>query len=137
MTVGDIIKFEDKLGRRATQEEIRNEEDRRKQEIKAYANRHGYTDVDPFEVVKTVSPICVEVRGMKAVQTKFPQEFHQGGFTGHFADNRSGQDYEYSSNPDGNIIRIRWSKAKKQWQSKDGSRFIMSDKPYKFYDYNF
>ena len=137
MTIGDIMEIEEKLGRRLSQEEIRAEELRRKQEIKAYANRHDYTDVEPFEVIRTISPICVEIRAMNSVQTKFPQDFHKGGFVGHFADNRQGQDYDYSQNPDADKIRIRWSKAKGQWRCRHGNRYIMSDTPYKFYDYNF
>jgi hypothetical protein len=136
MTIDEQIEFEKTLGRRATQQEIREEETRRLMEIKAFANNHGYTDVHPFEVIRTISPICVEVRAMRTVQTKFPQEFHVGGFVGHYADNYGGQDYDYFQDETQPIIRIRWSRAKRQWQGSHG-RFYMSDKPYKFYDYNF
>ncbi len=137
MTIGEQIEFEEQLGRKATQQEIRDEETRRIKEIKQYANRSGYTDVEPYEVVRTVSEICVEVRAMKTKQTQHPKDFHAGGFVGHYADNRSGQDYEYSSDENNPVFRIRWSKAKRQWQDKGGSRYHMAEKPYKFYDYNF
>lgn len=136
MTIGEILELETKLGHRPTQQEIYDEETSQLMEIKPFVNRHGYSDVEPFEVIKTISPICVEVRAMKTVQTKFPKDFHVGGFVGHFADNREGQEYEYTSNPDAIVFRLRWSRAKRQWQSQ-GSRFRMADKPYKFYDYNF
>lgn len=136
MNIGEISKFEEQLGRRATQQEIRDEETRRLMEIKAYANNHGYSDVSPFEVIRTISPICVEVRAMRTVQTRFPSDFHAGGFVGHYSDNREGQDYDYFQEPENTVIRIRWSTAKRQWQGSHG-RFYMSDKPYKFYDYNF
>ena len=97
MTIGEINEFEEQLGRDATQQEIRDEETRRKKEIKEYANRTLYTDCDPYEVVKKISDICVEVRAMRTVQTEHPKDFHAGGFVGHFADNRSGQEYEYHS----------------------------------------
>ena len=137
MTMGEIWKFEEKLGRKATQQEIRDEETRRLQEIKAYANQSGYSDVTPYEVVRTVSPSCVEVRAMKTVQTKFPKDFHAGGFSGHYADNRGGQEYDYFPNPEAEIFKIRWSRANRQWQQGKYIRFRMADKPYKFYDYNF
>ena len=137
MTIGEISKLEEQLGRRATQQEIRDEETRRMMEIKPYANRHGYTDCYPYEVIRTISPICVEVRAMKTVQTKFPKDFHAGGFVGHFSDNRSGQEYDYFPNEEAEIFRIRWSKANRQWQQGKYNRFSMSDKPYKFHDYNF
>ena len=59
-----------------------------------------YTDVQPYEVVKVISDITVEVRPMKTKQTKFPQQFSPGGFVGHYHDNRSGQEYEYISDPE-------------------------------------
>lgn len=137
MTVGEIIDFEIKLGRRATQQEIQDEETLRLKTIKAYANHSGYSDVNPFEVVKTISPICVEIRAMQTKQIRFPENVQVGGFSAHVVDNREGQEYEYSQNPKAPITRIRWSKAKRQWQSASGNRYLMSDKPYKFYDNNF
>jgi hypothetical protein len=137
MTIREIMNLEIKLGRKASQQEIRDEEIRQLMEIRAYANQHGYTDVHPFEVIRKISDICVEVRAMRTVQTRFPQDFHAGGFAGHYSDNRSGQEYEYHSDPNNPVLRIRWSKAKKQWQCPGHRRFVMSDKPYKFYDYNF
>jgi hypothetical protein len=106
-------------------------------EIQKYCNQHGYTDVYPFEVVRIVSDKCVEVRAMKVVQTKFPSDFTPGGFMGHYHDNRSGQDYEYHSDPEAPVQRVRWSEANRQWQMGKYIRFSMSDRPYKFYDYNF
>ena len=137
MTIGEIQEFEKTLGRRATQQEIRDEETRRLREIKAYANYHMHTDVQPYEVVRVISDQTVEVRPMKTKQIAFPQQFTPGGFVGHFHDNRSGQDYEYLSDPDAPVMRIRWSKANRQWQNGKYMRFRMADKPYKFYDYNF
>ena len=118
-------------------EEKRAEEIRQKMVIKKYANQSGYTDVYPYEVVRIVSPICVEVRAMATKQIKFPKDFTPGGFVGHFHDNRSGLDYEYFSNEEAPIFKIRWSNANRQWQKGKYMRFTMSDKPYKFHDYNF
>jgi len=137
MTFGEIDILEAKLGHPPSQQEIRDEEERQLMEIKAYANRSGYTDVEPYEVVRVVSDICVEVRAMKTVQTKFPSDFHAGGFVGHYSDNRSGQEYDYFPNEEAKPFKIRWSKANRQWQLGKHMRFSMADKPYKFYDYNF
>ena len=137
MTMGEIWDFEATLGRKATQQELNAEKTRRLMEIKAYANQTGYTDVTPYEVVRKVSDICVEVRAMKAKQIKFPQDVRIGGFSAHTVDNRSGQDYEYSSDETREVFKIRWSRANRQWQRGKYIRFSMSDKPYKFYDYNF
>jgi len=137
MNLGEIDALETKLGHRPSQQEIRNEETRQLMEIKAYANLSGHTDVTPYEVVRKVSDICVEVRAMKTEQTKFPKDFHAGGFSGHYSDNRGGQEYNYFPNEEAETFRIRWSKANRQWQKGKYMRFRMADKPYKFYDYNF
>ena len=137
MTFGEIDILEAKLGHYPSQQEIRDEEERQLREIKKYANRSGYSDVEPYEVVRIVSDICVEVRAMKTKQIRFPQEVHVGGFSAHVADNRSGQEYEYSSNEEAKPFKIRWSRANRQWQAGKYNRFRMADEPYKFYDYNF
>ena len=99
--------------------------------VRKYCNHSGYSDWHAFEVVRVVSKTCVEIREMDAVQTKFPSEFHVGGFSAHCSDNHN-QDYDYSSNENNPIVRIRLSK--RGWGN---GRYHMMDRPYKFYDYNF
>lgn len=137
MNYEEKVEIQTKLGRDLTWQERDQIELAERQEIKKYANHYGWTDVNPYEVVKTISPICVEIRAMKTVQTAFPKEFYAGGFVGHFADNRGGQKYEYFSDPEAKVFRIRWSNAKNSWYAPNGMRFGMADAPHKFYDYNF
>lgn len=99
--------------------------------IRAYCNFHGYTDIHPFEVIKVISPSCVLVRSLATKQTVKPKEFHPGGFSGHYADNRN-QKYEYSQDLTAKPIRLRLGK--KGWGL---GNYRMADKPFKFYDYNF
>lgn len=99
--------------------------------IRKYCNFHGYTDIEPYEVVKVVSAKCVEIRAMDATPIELPKQFFPGGFSGHYADNRN-QKYEYKSNENNSIHRIRLGK--KGW---DRGQHVMSDRPHKFYDYNF
>lgn len=106
------------------------------QTIRPYANRHLWSDVAPYEVVRVVSPATVEVRPMTAtLDPTWQPDMVPGGFAGHTRNNRS-QRYTYESDPEAPTIRIRWSKAKRRWQHK-GSRYVMSDAPCKFHDYNF
>ena len=101
--------------------------------IRKYANHIQWTDIDPYEVVKIISPKCVEIREMRTKQIVFPKEFHIGGFSAHCQDNFN-QKYEYISDKTIPTIRIR--KGKNGW--KAGSmKFRMSDTPRKHYDYNF
>lgn len=107
-----------------------------RQEIKKYCNKHLYSDIEPYEVVRIVSEKTVEVREMDYVQTKHPKEVNLGGFAAHVADNDS-QEYKYTSNEKYPVKRLRFSLSKNQWQDAFGNRYVMSDEPKKFYDYNF
>jgi hypothetical protein len=103
-----------------------------KQIIKQYCNMSIGSDCYPYEVVKIISDKTVEVRPMESTLIKAPCEFYPGGFVGHYADNYS-QEYTYQSAPDAKPIRIRWSERKCRW----ANGFWMSDRPCRFYDYNF
>jgi hypothetical protein len=100
-----------------------------------YANRHGYTDVTPFEVVRVISDKTIEVREMDAeLDPTWKPEFHIGGFSAHCSNQRE-QRWNITSNPGNPVVRIRLGK--KGWKSACGSRFSLNDKPIHFYDYNF
>jgi hypothetical protein len=102
--------------------------------IRAYCNQYGYTDVYPFEVVRVVSPKCVEVRSMRAtLAADWSPDWIPGGFAGHVRNNDS-QRWTYESCADAPVIRVRLTK--RGWTCKQ-ARFVMSDKPRKFHDYNF
>lgn len=102
-----------------------------KTKIRQYCNFIGWSDIEPYEVVKVISPNCVEIREMSTKQIVFPTEFILGGFSAHCADNHN-QKYEYTSDTSRPTIRIR--KGKKGWGN---GKYRMSDSPKKFYDYNF
>ena len=53
----------------------------RLKEVKKYANRIGYTDVNPCEVVKVISDKCVEIREMIAEEKEWKKEWVAGGFS--------------------------------------------------------
>ena len=101
-----------------------------------YANESGYSDVNPYEIVKVVSDQTVEIRRMDTeVDDSVKLKWVSGGFAGHCVNQRD-QKWFYKSNPDNPVIRIR--------RRKDGNfyrgyniRFSLDFKPYHFYDYNF
>ena len=100
-----------------------------------FANWHGYSDVYPYEVVRVISNKTLEVRAMETSENKTKLQFVAGGFSAHCTNNYA-QDYDYSSNPENPVFRIRASKAG-DWKDKHGRRFVISDVPSKFHDYNF
>ena len=106
---------------------------------KAVSNRFAiqklHTDCEPFEIVRVVSETTIEIREMDAKPASWNQEWVSGGFAGHCS-NQDEQKWVISSNEANPTIRIRWSKAKQQWQH-GGLRFNLSTQPVKFYDYNF
>lgn len=101
-----------------------------------YANRYGYSDVEPYEIVRFVSDKTVEVRELNAERDpEWKPEWHVGGFAGHCSNQRE-QRWLFSRNEGSPVFRIRRQKDGK-WKCAAGNKFYLSDKPVKFYDYNF
>ena len=101
-----------------------------------YANYIGYSDVEPYEVIKVISDKTVEIRAMDAVQDRsVKMNFVPGGFSA-VCTNIGDQKWTITSNPENKVFRIRLSK-NKGWKDAHGRRFQLSDSPRKFYDYNF
>lgn len=101
--------------------------------MKNYFNRSCGSDVTPYELVRKITEKTVEVRGMNAELVKVP-EAHIGGFCAHFVNHQ--QEWKITSNPESEVIKIRKHKDG-FWYSAHKSRFSESDKPIKFYDYNY
>ena len=101
-----------------------------------YANFIGYSDVEPYEVIRVVSDKCLEIRAMDAEKDPaFVPEYVAGGFSA-VCMNQQQQKWVITSNPANPVMRIRANK-KKGWANKYGQRFALSNEPIKFYDYNF
>ena len=101
-----------------------------------YANRRGWTDVYPYEVLKTISPKCLEVRQMDAFRDlSVTLDFHVGGFSAHCSNQRD-QKWDITVDPTRSVERIRLQKDG-IWRDKHGQRFTLNDHPIRYYDYNF
>lgn len=101
-----------------------------------YANHIGWSDVNPFEIVRVVSAKCLEVREMKAERDPdWKPEFIPGGFAGHCV-NQHEQRWNIEPDPEALVYRIRLHK-NGWWKDANGNRFVLSEAPRKFYDYNF
>jgi hypothetical protein len=100
-----------------------------------YANRLGYSEVYPYEIIRVVSDKCVEVREMATSRDpSWVPHITPGGFAGH-CDNQHQQTWFYHSDPANPIVRIRL--CKNGWWMYKGSKFRMAEEPRYFYDYNF
>jgi len=100
-----------------------------------FANHYGYSDVNPYEVVRVISDKTIEVREMDAERDDSVKlDFHVGGFSAH-CPNQHDQRWNIRSNPDNCVVRIRLGK--QGWKDAHGRRFKLNDQPVKFYDYNF
>ena len=104
-------------------------------EVGKFANEKGYTDTYPFEIVKIISDKTIEIRAMdcRNITPKDKLKFHIGGFAANCSNQRD-QEWEITSNPIAETIRIR--KTKNGW-TKGSRKFYISDRAIKFYDYNF
>lgn len=101
-----------------------------------FANQIGYSDVNPFEVIRVVSDKTIEIRAMDAERDdSVKMEFIPGGFAAHCT-NQSEQKWIISSVEENPVFRIRLSK-NRGWQDKFGGRYKLADAPHKYYDYNF
>jgi len=99
-----------------------------------YANHHGWSDINPYEIIRVVSDKTIEVREMKAERNpEVKTTFAVGGFSAH-SDNA--QDWFIKSDDTRPVIRIR-KDVRGQWKDKHRNRYYLADKPHKFYDYNF
>lgn len=102
-----------------------------------FANHIGYSDTNPFEIVRRVSDRTIEIRAMDAERANPDADmgFKAGGFVGHFSDQHK-QEWTITSNPNARVIRIRLHKDGR-WRCNSGERYVLAVKPVKFYDYNF
>ena len=107
----------------------------KKIEMPPYANQIGYTDVNPWEVIKVVSKKTLEIRKMDCEHiNKADLTFHVGGFSAHCS-NQHEQVWAMKSNPDALVWRIRLHKDGKWYHHN--IKFELAEKPRKFYDFNF
>ena len=105
-----------------------------------YANFIGYSDIHAHEVVREVSPKCMEIRRMKAtllngVNSGEPDalEFSPGGFCGH----TSGvQRYKFEQDETAKTFRIRLH-SDTVWRDANGNKYSVTSEPREHYDFNF
>lgn len=100
----------------------------------SHANNLGWTDVNPFEIVKVVSAKTIEVRMMDSVELPWERDFHEGGFFGHTS-NQNEQKWKITSNPSNPVMKARLRKD--GYFHSDHGRHSLSNEPRKFYDNNF
>ena len=100
-----------------------------------YALHIGWTDVEPYEIIKHITERTIEIRRMKTERdpTWEPVAI-VGGFSAHIVNNED-QRWIFSSDPERTVFRIRLGK--KGWKAAFGDKFVLAFKPRKFYDYNF
>jgi hypothetical protein len=105
------------------------------QDQQNYANHYGYSDVNPFEIVRRISEKTLEIREMRVERdSSWKPEAVPGGFS-FIVTNNNTQKWVITSDETQKPIRIRLSK--KGLKDSGGRRYGLSDKPVKFYDYNF
>lgn len=101
-----------------------------------YANHIGWSDINPFEVIKENTARKLTIRSMNCERKNMEKlQFHVGGFSAHCS-NQHEQEWEITSNAEGSIYEIRLNK-KGEWRDKHGRLYRLADAPVKFYDYNF
>ena len=100
-----------------------------------FFNRIGYSDVAPFEVVRVVSHVTIEIRPMRAERGDWQPEFAIGGFAAECL-NQSEQAWKIVSDLTEQTIRIRQHSDGK-WRDSMGNKYAESVAPRCFRDMNF
>jgi len=102
-----------------------------------YANLIGYSDVTPFEIIRTFTPKKMEVRKMSAERAEPAQPLHWelGGFAG-CCTNQFAQRWTITPDASEYTVIIRQHKDG-QWRDTAGQRYALADEPIRFYDLNF
>lgn len=104
--------------------------------MKPFANRRTGTDIEPYEVIRTIGAKTLEIREMKAeLHPDWKPESIGFGFYRHVS-NICSQKWIITSDPDNKYtIKIRLHKDGFYYDA-DGDRYYLSEEPEKFYDYN-
>lgn len=105
-----------------------------------YMNRHGYTDMHPYEVIRIDTPKKMIIREMLATETedsikRRKETFAPTGFLG-ITDNDV-QEWDIRSQDTSDFDFAVRLHGDGYWYDANGNRYTMSDKPIKFYDFNF
>lgn len=101
----------------------------------AFVNRIGYSDIEPFEVVRVISSKTIEARRMKAVQDpSWKPVCIPGGFFAHCTNNNT-QRWVITSDESEDVIRLHLRKDGKYYCN--GEKYSPATEPKKFYDFNF
>lgn len=96
-----------------------------------YANHLGYTDIDPYEILR-VTAKTITIREMKA-ELKFKPEFVAGGFSA-VCVNQGEQEWEITPDETAPIEKAYLRKDGYYWSRR--GRHILSNRPVKYYDFN-
>lgn len=107
-------------------------------DIRQYANYHGYSDVTPFEVTEVKSERKVIVREMNSERDpSWKPEIIPGGFSGHCT-NQNTQRWNIESNKSGYTFAISKRKDGRWFRvGETCGQYVFADAPRKFHDYNF
>ena len=99
-----------------------------------YANLYGYTDITPFEIIKRTTK-TISIREMYAEKNEdYKPEFIQGGYCA-TCTNQQDQKWNIISDPTRPVIKA-YLRKDGNYYSRYGKHFL-SDKPIRFYDFNF
>ncbi len=99
-----------------------------------FANRLGYSDVNPYEIVRQISERTLEVRALHAERADWTPDVHVGGFSAHISNQG---DQRWTITPDVNAPVVRIRLGKRGWRDSNGNRYDLNASPVKFFDFNF
>jgi len=98
--------------------------------LEMWSDKHAYTIVEISASGKTLTL----QRDKATLDKNWKPEIHPGGFAGHCS-NQDSQQYTYEQDPNGKLIKARFSQSRKCW--KYHSETVRVGVRHEYYDYNF
>lgn len=97
---------------------------------------HLWSDSHACTVIARTKTTLTIQRDKAILDPNFKPEWVAGGFAGHCT-NQDEQEYTYERNPNGEIIKCRWSEKYGRFQTGSDGSMKISRGRHEFYDYNF
>lgn len=94
-----------------------------------------YTDCHAFTVISRTEKTLTIQQDTATLKNDWKPEIIPGGFAGYCV-NQEEQEYDYTPNPNGQIITLRWSNKYNRWNAPKGYGSAYLGR-HEYYDYNF
>ena len=95
-----------------------------------------WSDSHAFTVIARTAKTLTIQQDKATLDPNFKPEWIPGGFAAHCT-NQDEQEWTYERNPNGRILKCRWSEKNGRWQTGSDGSILIARGRHEFHDYNF